>query len=101
MHVVMVSWLKGSPVPPHGCSGIERMVATLCTELIRQGHQVTLLAPPGSTVAGCEVIEIQDMVEATNICNVLKADVIHDHTIWALDSPVRQGLRLPRLSTSH
>lgn len=101
MHIIMLSWIKGAPVPPKGCSGIERMVGILSAELVKQGHQVTLIAPPGSSVENCAMIETTDLVETANICNMLKADVIHDHTCWSLESPVRQGLRLPHISTTH
>ena len=36
------------PVPPPGYGGIEAMVALLCEGLVERGHDVTLLAAPGS-----------------------------------------------------
>src|SRR5437660_9986809 len=36
------------PVPPPGYGGIESVVALLTRELVREGHDVTLFAPPGS-----------------------------------------------------
>lgn len=35
-------------VPPKGYAGTERKVGWLCEQLVRKGHQVTLLAGPGS-----------------------------------------------------
>lgn len=101
MHVIMIGWLRGREHPCEGAGGIEKTVPVMCAELVRQGHQVTFIAPPGSKVEGCEVIETRDMVEAANICNSINADVVHDHTCWSLESPVRQGLRHPHISTTH
>jgi glycosyltransferase involved in cell wall biosynthesis len=102
MHIAMVGWLKGKSVPPKGYGGIERFTEILSLGLASGlGHQVTVLAPAGSKVDGCEVIECNDMVEAVNILSVIKPDVIHDNTCWDLQSPVRQGLKAPFLSTTH
>ncbi len=101
MHIIQNSWLHGGTVPPAKYGGIERMVGVLSAELVRQGHQVTLIAPAGSFVEGCEMIECNDLIESYNILQTLKADVIHDHSCWALESPVRQSLRIPTLSTTH
>ncbi len=38
--------------PPEGYGGIERVVHTLVEELVRQGHEVTLFAVPGSHCSG-------------------------------------------------
>lgn len=38
--------------PPVGYGGIERVVHTLAEELVRQGHEVTLFATPGSHCSG-------------------------------------------------
>lgn len=101
MHIAMIAWLKGKPVPPKGYGGIERFTEILCLGLANLGHKVTLIAPPGSKVEACEVIECTDMVEAANIIAVIKPDVVHDNTCWDLSSPVRQGLKSPFLSTTH
>ena len=42
----------GLPVPPLGYGGAERNAALICAELARRGHQVRLLAGPGSSNYG-------------------------------------------------
>lgn len=101
MHIIMVSWLKGKSLPVTGYGGIERYTMTVARELCRQGNEVTLIAPPGSTSDFCEVIQTNDMVEAAAIINCISADVVHDNTVWALDSVVRQGVRHPHISVTH
>lgn len=44
------------PVPPPAYGGIEAVVAVLCAGLAASGHDVTLVAAPGSEVAGVQVI---------------------------------------------
>lgn len=45
------------PLPPLGYSGLE-MIAYYCAKgLAEKGHQVTVFAPLGSNVPGCEVIQ--------------------------------------------
>lgn len=101
MNITMIAWLRGKSVPPKGYGGIERFTEILSLGLVDLGHKVTILAPPGSQVAGCEIVECTDMVEAVNIIATLKPDVVHDNTCWDLYSPVRQGLKVPFLSTTH
>ena len=101
MKIAVIGWLKGKPHPCQGYGGIEKSVAVVCAELVRQGHEVTLIAPAGSFVEGAEIIETCDMVEAANICNSLNVDVVHDNTCWDLQSPVRQGIRHPHISVTH
>ena len=36
------------PIPPHGYGGIEHVVDLLCSQLVANGHEVTLFAAPGS-----------------------------------------------------
>lgn len=50
--------------PPEGYGGIERVVHTYTEELVRQGHDVTLFATPGSWCSGA-TIEVSRM-EAGN-----------------------------------
>lgn len=51
MRIAVLSTVYKS-TPPTGYGGIERVVHTLVEELIRQGHQVTLFATPGSYCSG-------------------------------------------------
>ncbi len=101
MNIIQLGWVHGKAHPPERYGGIERMVATLSVELARQGHTVTMIAPAGSHAVGCDVIECNNFVEATNIIATLRADVVHDHSCWMPESPVRQGLKTPFLSTTH
>jgi glycosyltransferase involved in cell wall biosynthesis len=101
MFVAMLSWLKSSPVPPKGYGGIQRVVATLTRELLRQGHQVALIAPPGSFIEGAQVIEVHDFDEAYQAVLELKPDVLHSHECWSLESVVRRPLQTPFICTTH
>jgi glycosyltransferase involved in cell wall biosynthesis len=44
------------PVPPPSYGGIEQVVATLAGGLLERGHEVVLVAAPGSEVAGAELV---------------------------------------------
>ncbi|HET6380170.1 MAG TPA: glycosyltransferase family 4 protein [candidate division Zixibacteria bacterium] len=47
------------PIPPPGYAGTERVVAVLVDELVRRGHDVTLVAP-GDSQVDCELIPTVD-----------------------------------------
>ncbi|HET9075828.1 MAG TPA: glycosyltransferase family 4 protein [Acidimicrobiales bacterium] len=82
------------PVPPPGYGGIERVVSALVDGLARRGHQVTLVAAPGSTAPAKVVTPLAtapilgDPAAVTDeLCHALALyrragdfDVIHDHT---------------------
>src|SRR5690349_21745353 len=91
MKIAMLSYLPGKPVPPPMYGGIERMVATLTRELIRQGHEVTLIAPEGSQIEGAKVYYPAHFAQARSLIMSLKFDIVHDHSCWDLGSPVRAG----------
>ena len=44
------------PVPPPSYGGIEQVVATLAAGLVERGHDVVLVAAPGSSVPGTELV---------------------------------------------
>jgi glycosyltransferase involved in cell wall biosynthesis len=44
------------PVPPPAYGGIEQVVATLAEGLVERGHEVVLVAAPGSVVSGATVV---------------------------------------------
>jgi glycosyltransferase involved in cell wall biosynthesis len=44
------------PVPPPSYGGIEQVVATLAAGLVERGHDVVLVAAPGSVLPGAELI---------------------------------------------
>src|SRR2546429_8850596 len=56
MHIVQFHHVR-LPVPKYG--GAERIAVWLCQGLVELGHQVTLLAPPGSRIPGVRVIEVR------------------------------------------
>jgi len=56
VHIVQFHHVR-LPVPKYG--GTERIVVWLCQGLVELGHQVTLLAPPGSRVPGVRVVEVE------------------------------------------
>lgn len=43
------------PIPPGSYGGIEQVVALLCAQLVERGHEVTLVAAPGSEIAGATI----------------------------------------------
>ncbi len=55
MHIVQFHHVR-LPVTKYG--GAERIAVWLCQGLVELGHQVTLLAPPGSRVPGVRVVEV-------------------------------------------
>ena len=44
------------PVPPPSYGGIEQVVATLAEGLVERGHDVVLVAAPGSSIEGVEMV---------------------------------------------
>ncbi len=108
------------PVPPPGYGGIEAVVALLCDELVRRGHEVTLFAAPGS-VSCAEVRPLLDrahpdaiersLYEADHIARAFAAidaaanegrpfDVVHDHCGFAAFA-MADRLSTPLVHTLH
>jgi glycosyltransferase involved in cell wall biosynthesis len=79
--VIAPPWI---PLPPDAYGGIEAVVALLCERLAVRGHDLTLVAAPGSRVGG---VELRTPLEAV-------PDQIGDggpelrHTLGALDDLV-------------
>ena len=44
------------PIPPPLYGGIEQVVAALAAGLVQRGHEVVLVAAPGSSLPGVEVV---------------------------------------------
>jgi glycosyltransferase involved in cell wall biosynthesis len=106
------------PIPPKGYGGIERVIAMLCDELARKGHEVTLFAPPGSrTKAKLVTVYDAPLIEAGiewsnplwNLRNIQRAvemadagafDIVHLHLdLWGL---LYHGVtKTPMLHTMH
>jgi glycosyltransferase involved in cell wall biosynthesis len=110
-------WL---PVPPTGYGGIETVVALLADALVERGHDVTLLAAPGSR-GRARVLPLLDrlhprqigasVVEADHVARAFAHveaealggqpyDVLHDHAGW-IALAMADRLRVPVLHTVH
>jgi glycosyltransferase involved in cell wall biosynthesis len=108
----MVSSVYAS-TPPSGYGGIQRVVHALTQELIRQGHDVVLMAPPGSWCDGrtisvtaydpsrpwTPIRRISDMLSEEALYEAMReflaaerVDIVHDwsfHNLFALRHPDR------------
>jgi glycosyltransferase involved in cell wall biosynthesis len=82
------------PVPAPAYGGIEEVVRLLCEGLVERGHDVTLLAPPGSTSTARVHVPLDDahpeeiqsaQIEADHVARsfaMVEAegfDILHDH----------------------
>ena len=103
MHIVQIAppWF---PIPPAEYGGIERVIFDLSEGLVAAGHEVTLLAPAGSTTSARLIPTVAEGIgldlsladkdrafrETTRgayaIAATLDADIIHDHTDYLLDA---------------
>jgi glycosyltransferase involved in cell wall biosynthesis len=86
------------PVPPRDYGGTERMVDWLCKGLAELGHEVTLLAPPGSVPApGVRLREIRPeagFVEQVRAALPHGVDLLHTHVPFSSEDEARIGVRL-------
>jgi glycosyltransferase involved in cell wall biosynthesis len=80
MRIAMLAppWI---PVPPPGYGGIEAMIALLCEGLMERGHDVTLLAPPGSS----STAEIRTVLPDVHDDAIEKARYEADHVARAFE----------------
>lgn len=114
MRILVISTVYNS-TPPVGYGGIQRVVSYLVEELVRQGHDVTMVAPPRSRCSG-RTIEVaaydperpwqrirraSDMLSEEPLFTSLDEltasesfDVVHD---WSFQNylPLRRPDRLP------
>jgi glycosyltransferase involved in cell wall biosynthesis len=51
--IIAPPWI---PIPPPSYGGIEQVIAMLAGGLVRRGHEVTLVAAPGSHVEGAHIV---------------------------------------------
>lgn len=91
MHVLQV---LNHRVPAVRYGGTERVVWWLSKELVRMGHRVTLLAPPGSS---CQFAEVRPLRPGRELEPQIPGDVdlvhLHDHRL--------QPVRTPTIYTFH
>ena len=97
MHIVQVHHHR-LPVAKYG--GAERIVAWLCEALVAAGHQVTLVAAPGSRMEGVEVVPIDPrklLAPGLDLRRHLpgRVDLVHYHM------PVAHPPALPWVWTLH
>src|SRR4051794_37372949 len=78
------------PVPPPGYGGIELVIALLAGGLVRQGHDVSLLAPPGSESCA-DVVPVLAQTHDDEIGDAL-IDVHHvRRALSIIDASARKG----------
>src|ERR1043166_3075831 len=86
MHIVFYNTAR-LPIPPPDYGGVQRIIYWLGKALIQLGHQVTLVARPGSHIPGAETRAIPDGDDDPRAALRLvpdSADIIH---FWSLRSP--------------
>jgi glycosyltransferase involved in cell wall biosynthesis len=108
------------PVPPPGYGGIERVIADLAGGLVRRGHDVSLLAAPGSQSdakvvtllerdyaekIGGTVVDVDHVARALTVIDEAARrgrpfHIIHDHSGFALVA-VADRVDIPVLHTLH
>lgn len=94
MHILQIAppW---APVPPQGYGGTERVVAALCDELVKLGHEVTLVcAGKADTLARviytsqenpridmtADLSESAHVLRALDVAREGRFDVVHNHS---------------------
>jgi len=101
------------PVPPPSYGGIEQVVATLAEGLVERGHEVIIVAAPGSHLAGAELVmplsalpslmtdQSADWRHALAGTDALRdADVVVDHS-GPLGALLTSGGPVPSLHVVH
>lgn len=107
MHIAL---LMNARIPVHGYGGTERVVTWLGRALIEQGHKVTLIAAPGSSMPGATVIEASHrslQERSFDVAPLLPpgVDILHSHrqlwvtppvpAVWTLHGNPPPGTVLP------
>jgi glycosyltransferase involved in cell wall biosynthesis len=116
--MIAPAWI---PVPALGYGGIERVVLGLCTHLAAYGHDVTLVAAPGSSIPGVCIRSVlshaypdvigEALYESDHAAGAMQIvdeaacagtpfDVVHDHSGFALLA-MADRLRTPVVHTVH
>lgn len=90
MHIALV---MNARIPVQGYGGTERVVTWLGRALLEQGHRVTLIASPGSTMPGATIVEAPHRSLQRpdfSVTPFLPAgvDIIHSHRQLRVEPPV-------------
>jgi glycosyltransferase involved in cell wall biosynthesis len=101
------------PVPPPSYGGIEQVVSTLGQGLLERGHEVVLVAPPGSSLPGAEVVSPLDSLPGligeppadwrhalAGVDALGEVDVVIDHS-GPLGALLTSRLPVPGLHVTH
>ncbi len=106
------------PVPPHGYGGTELVVHLLTEELVKRGHEVTLLAAGTSETQARLITVVDQPLRSANKYNMLQwpafelqtlieleqrqdqFDIVHSHMSWAA-LPYLDRLNCAVLTTMH
>ena len=101
------------PVPPPSYGGIEQVVATLAEGLVERGHEVTLVAAPGSSLPGVRMlsplVSLPDAIgepasdwrhALAGIDALQDVDVVIDHS-GPLGALLTSRLHVPGLHVTH
>jgi glycosyltransferase involved in cell wall biosynthesis len=92
MHITLVC---DGVLPAASYGGVERVVVWLAQEFLRDGHDVAVVAMPGSFVPGAEMIHITSASDAFS--RVPKhTDVVHAHIV-----PQQSNFEHPTVVTIH
>ena len=78
-------------VPVQKYGGTQRIVYWLATELVRQGHDVALVAAPGSWLPGARVVFARNAEEA-EASMPSDLDIVHYHGLYPADPWKRKHL---------
>lgn len=109
--VVAPPWL---PVPPAGYGGTERVISLLVEGLVDRGHEVTLVAAPGSCTRARLVTPLDEPLALINASHEDAAyqslaglaaagdvDLVHDHTALGPAFAAARGGGPPTVHTLH
>ncbi len=101
------------PIPPPQYGGIEQVVAALATGLVERGHEVVLIAAPGSSLPGVETISplesLPDVIghpisdwqhSLAGIDELNDVDIVIDHS-GPLGALLTSRLHVPGLHVTH
>jgi len=101
--------------PPTGYGGLEKVVYDLGCALVKQGHNVTLFAPPGSHIEGATLFETVESPEKTDVNwieleansfnkykgNLTGFDIIHDNTWFGFAYLVKYDQKMKDIKICH